>query len=423
MAEPTSRSGESHPFPYQEPEVTAPQYGEDLPPKPQRRSKRTWFKDGIGGERKGRVVGVIVIACVATLAVITLINSTPKRRRPSAVNQQTRQAPVRKTESVGLPTDRVEPVATNDEQDEISPETIQKAAQSAQNVQSKADLLSSSLGDHARPNEAAKRQSLGEIPAFTPPPIPGDGNNQWTPAPYHDAAMNQNRQREIESAHRAALTRASLTFVDEKEDSHPSSGQAGAVASHDDNWNLGFRAGYHLSTHLETVASTFLAGAPVIAVVDFDYSRNGATIVPAGSRVIGSMGGANATGLCRINFTSITMPNGATVPISAIGLDHHLMPLKGYVTGRHRFEQFFLAGLAGTGNVAAIWSSSSGSLSEADLLKLQAANSFGAAAGQQISDLQEEVQKNLVVTLPAGTQVEVLFTDQQRNSGSGKSQQ
>jgi hypothetical protein len=49
-----------------------------------------------------------------------------------------------------------------------------------------------------------------------------------------------------------------------------------------------------------------------------------------------------------------------------------------------------------------------GSLSEADMMRNQTAQNMGQAADTQIQQL--EVSQHLIVTVPAGTQVEVTFT-------------
>ena len=96
------------------------------------------------------------------------------------------------------------------------------------------------------------------------------------------------------------------------------------------------------------------------------------------------------------------------------------MPLKGYVTGRHEIEQFLLAALAGMGSTAAVFAGNNvnGQITEADLMKMQAANAAGNSISNYTSDLQQRVSQSLVVTVPAGIQVEAMFTNEDRSTNA-----
>jgi ABC-type methionine transport system permease subunit len=84
-------------------------------------------------------------------------------------------------------------------------------------------------------------------------------------------------------------------------------------------------------------------------------------------------------------------------------------PLKGAVTGRNRGKQFALAALSGLGSTAAMFAGNnvSGTLSEADLIRAQAAQNVGQAADSQIQQLA--VTEHMIVSVAAGTQVQVTF--------------
>jgi type IV secretory pathway VirB10-like protein len=167
------------------------------------------------------------------------------------------------------------------------------------------------------------------------------------------------------------------------------------------------------------LVATTATKAPVIGVVDYDYRRNGIVIIPAGSRVIGEIEQASSTGIVGIHFNSIHLPNGEDISISAIGLDQRMSALKGTVTGRNRGKQFLLAALSGLGSTTAMFAGNnvSGSLSEADMMRAQAAQNMGQAADTQIQQLG--VSEHLIVTVPAGTQVQMMFTEpSKKKSGS-----
>jgi hypothetical protein len=353
-----------------------------------------------------------VFAAIGVVLMFVLIQTAPKKRAVAKAGAQQQQRAPQQTNS--LPTDnaQTQQQGLNSSDESMTPDKIQRSTQ---------------LGPHPQGNPAGENQptengaqhnngGLGQIPAFSPPPVPGSG--QWTPPAYNAGSTNSGYAeavKAVDKARREALTKASMTYVDEpRSQVHLADQEAGksqgTLATIN---NLGYQPGYHMATHLETVASTAVS-APVITVVDFDYQRDGITIVPAGSRLIGTMGASSSTGIVNLHFHSIRMPNGSTVSISAVGLSHQLMALKGIVMGRHVVEQFLMASLAGVGSTAAIFAGNNvnGQLSEADMLRSQAANNMGSNIDSQISTLQQSVSQSLVVTLPAGTEVEVMFTSE-----------
>ncbi len=296
----------------------------------------------------------------------------------------------------------------------MTPDKIQRSTQLRSHPHGNTSGEDQATGIGAQHNN----ERLEQIPAFSPPPLPGSGTGQWTPQEYNAGSPSSGSaetMKVIAMLRREALTKASLTYVDEPHNqvhvAEQGSGKPQEAVSTVNN--LGYQPGYHLATHLETVVSTAVA-APVIAVVDFDYQRDGITIVPAGSRLIGTMGASSSTGVINLHFNGIRMPNGNTISISAVGLNHQLMALKGIVTGKHVVEQFLMASLAGVGSTAAIYAGNNvnGQLTEADMLRTQAASNMGSNIDNQISTLQQSVSQSLVVTLPAGTEVEAMFTSE-----------
>ena len=212
----------------------------------------------------------------------------------------------------------------------------------------------------------------------------------------------------------AQVSKPSLTFVlGTPTSANPTESAHLATSDELPISNFGYQPGYHIVSHLESVATT-ATKAPVIAVVDYDYRRNGVTLIPAGSRVIGEIEQATSTGIVGIRFTSIHLPDGEDVPISAVALDQRMGPLKGAVTGRNRGKQFLLSALSGIGSTAALVagnSNMSGAYSESDMIRGQVAMNIGTATDMQIQQLQ--VSEHLVVSVPAGTQVQVTFISQQ----------
>ena len=87
--------------------------------------------------------------------------------------------------------------------------------------------------------------------------------------------------------------------------------------------NLGLAPGYHVAARLESMATTAVH-APVTAVVEYNYERDGAVLIPAGSRVVGKISQADPSGLVNITFSSIEFPGGENVAIDAVAADMSL---------------------------------------------------------------------------------------------------
>ncbi len=393
-----------------DPENTPPEQGTEPQVQPKINSKRSIFGGlPVGG---GKMSMIVLFCAIGAVLMFVLIQTAPKKHMVAKAGQrqqQQRTAP----QTASLPTERAPTPqqGLNSSDESMTPDKIQRSTQLGPHPQASSEGENRGAGQREQHNNS-KNDNLGQIPVFSPPPIPGSG--QWTPPAYNSGSSNSGyveTMKEVAKARREALTKASMTYVAEPlKQVHLSDQEAGKGTQATVN-NLGYQPGYHLATHLETVASTGVT-APVIAVVDFDYQRDGITIVPAGARLIGSMGASSSTGIVNLHFNSIRMPNGKTVTISAVGLNHHLMALKGTVTGRHVVQQFLMASLAGVGSTAAIFAGNNvnGQLSESDMLRSQAATNMGSNIDSQISTLQQSVSQSLVVTLPAGTEVEVMFT-------------
>jgi hypothetical protein len=418
--------------PYPEPDDVVPELGADPAAGGAEtiKAKSPSERGLMGGLKGGSSTAMLVFAGVALVIIAGFIifgkmmPSKPKVvKRPRVVQQQ--QGPVNQ-----LPNG---PVADpeqglNPSNDEMTADAVQGTAKHAPKLQS-GNSVGPSPGPQGKTGEPSRTSQisgdLSQIQPINPPPVPGAGS-QWTPQQYNGSpigggppiqGISAANQQQISNSRREALTKTSMTYVDQTPEKAQTAGANASAAEAEiaaANQNFGYRPGYHLSAHLETVASTAIV-MPVIAVVDFDYQRNGVTVIPAGSRVFGTMGASNSTGLVNMHFTEIRLPRSNTaVSVSAIGLDHQLMPIKGYVTGRHQIEQFLLATLAGLGSTAAVFAGNNvnGTLTEADLMKQSAVNSASNSVNQEIGNIQNTVSDNLVVTVPAGIQVEVMFISQ-----------
>ena len=88
-----------------------------------------------------------------------------------------------------------------------------------------------------------------------------------------------------------------------------------------------------LRARLESAASTAVR-TPVLAVIEYNYEREGEIIVPAGAKAVGYIRNGDRSGYVDVQFDSLLMPDGAVVPLEAAATDLDLRPLKGKVEGQ-----------------------------------------------------------------------------------------
>jgi hypothetical protein len=164
-------------------------------------------------------------------------------------------------------------------------------------------------------------------------------------------------------------------------------------------------AGTRLVARLEAPVSSGVA-APVVAVIEYNYERDGEIVVPAGARALGRLQQSNRSGYMSLHFATLEMPDGDTEKIDAgaMGLDYK--PLKGDVTGRNRGGRFLVESLTGLGTMATyLVGYNSGSFnapfSSSALLREQLASNVGLAGQNELN--QAALNQNIIVTLPGST--------------------
>ncbi|MFL6302143.1 MAG: hypothetical protein ACJ72H_01265 [Candidatus Sulfotelmatobacter sp.] len=170
---------------------------------------------------------------------------------------------------------------------------------------------------------------------------------------------------------------------------------------------LGLATGTRLRARLESAASTAVR-APVLAVIEYNYEQGGEIIVPAGAKAIGHIRQANRSGYVDLQFDSLLMPDGASVPIdaSATGLD--LRPLKGKVEGKNTGKNVFVRSLSGIGQAGSLFlgqGSLNRPLGESDLMRERVAGNIGETGDEELSRLA--VNQQIVVTVSAGVPIYV----------------
>jgi Bacterial conjugation TrbI-like protein len=184
-----------------------------------------------------------------------------------------------------------------------------------------------------------------------------------------------------------SLAKSSLVFVRTAESPIPS---APAVAKQEDASVQILPAGTRLVARLETPVSSAIQ-SPVIAAIECNYIKEGAVVIPAGSKVFGKLASANENGFVGIRFYRIQFPDDTTVPIEANAMDLDFKPIKGVVTGKNSGRKFLVRAVTGAGTMAAQFAGTGNSLndpiSQEMLLRQRLAQNVGMAGEQQLSDL------------------------------------
>ena len=163
-------------------------------------------------------------------------------------------------------------------------------------------------------------------------------------------------------------------------------------------------AGTRLVARLQTAVSTAVK-APVVAVIETHYERDGEIVLPAGTKAFGELETGTRSGYVGIRFHTLQMPDGSTATIEAGAMSLNFGPLKGQVTGRNRGKQFLARALTGVGTVAAFAVGHPGGLTgpidNSILLRDRISQNIGMAGEQEVMNLA--YSEEIVVTVPGNT--------------------
>ena len=252
----------------------------------------------------------------------------------------------------------------------------------------------------AQPNGAG---TLGAIPPF------GD---KWQPPPY-EAGSTASETSEESKGEREAMDKPSLMYVRKI-----SASPIGPLTLNEatPELGLGLTTGTRLRARLDSAASTAVR-APVLAVIEYNYEQGGEIIVPAGAKAVGHIREANRSGYVDLEFDSLLMPDGASVPIEAAATGLDLRPLKGKVQGKNTGKNVLVRSLSGVGQAGSLFlgqGSLNQPLSESDLLRERTASNIGETGDEEISRLA--VNQQIVVTVPAGAPIYVVLQETARSS-------
>ena len=363
---------------------------------------------GSGGGNLAKMLIVLGAIAVLGIGMVAFLSTkgTLKRRLPAEANKPN----LGQSQTAGLggnllPNNEVKPTPNGAQEPGTVDATDIERTKSPENPQA---LSQKGIG--ANPSHNPK--TLGEVGKFNEPNTTPNAESRWTPPPYgsEDSANQQAEKRIVD-----ALDAPSLVFT-AQEQSALRSESVNAVQA---PVNLGLVPGYHVAARLESMATTAVH-APVVAVIEYNYERDGEVIIPAGTRAVGKITQADPSGLVNIEFSSLEYPDGSSVPIDAVAANTNLQAIKGKVTGRQRGKNILVRSLSGIGETAAMIvgaPSVNSSFSENDLLRMQVANNIGNAGDEQI--MQMLTLEHIVVSVPAGTEIYIVFEKSAGANSSG----
>jgi hypothetical protein len=250
-----------------------------------------------------------------------------------------------------------------------------------------------------KPSQTGQTNAAGTLGSIAP-----FGDQAWQAPPYHPGSSVE--VSGPDKAEQEAMEKSSLIYV-QKVSAASTSAHAvnGTVAEP----GLDLAIGTRLRARLESAASTAVR-APVLAVIEYNYERDGEIVVPAGAKAVGHIRDASRSGYVDIQFDSLLMPDGASVPIEAGATDLDLRPLKGRVEGKDTGKNVLVRSLSGIGQAGSMLigqGSLNQPLNESDLMRERVSSNIGEAGDEEISRLA--MTQHIVVTVSAGVPIYVVL--------------
>jgi hypothetical protein len=263
------------------------------------------------------------------------------------------------------------------------------------------DLQRTATKPPAGTKVASGAGALGSIPPF------GD-QQPWQAPPYQPGSGAGAETPDLGKAEREAMEKSSLIYV-RNVSANSGSAQAREINSPAPELGLGLVTGTRFRARLESAASTAVR-TPVLAVIEYNYERDGEIIVPAGAKAAGHIRNGDRSGYVDIQFDSLLMPDGAVVPIEAAATSLDLRPLKGKVEGKNTGKNVLVRSLSGIGQAGSMLvgqGSLNQPLSESDLMRERVSNNVGEAGDEEVSRLA--ITQHIVVTISADTPIYVVL--------------
>jgi hypothetical protein len=345
------------------------------------------------------VLGAVIVFGIGMLVLLSTKGTTKKKTAAEAATPSLGRVAGPTAPGDLIPSDKVKP----------SPDETKKGGtvEAADIEKTKAPKVAQAQAATTQSAQTGGKR-LSQVAKFEEPDTTPNGSPKWAPPPYNGG---QNEQQSLKKDEEA-LNQPSLVFT-----AHVQSNgglRSESRTSQQSVNNLGLAPGYHVAARLESMASTAVH-APVTAVIEYNYERDGAMLIPAGSRVVGKITQADPSGFVNITFSSIEFPEGEPAQIDAVAADMSLQAIKGKVTGKQSGKSMLMRSLSGLGETAAMIvgaPSANSAFSEDDLLRMRVADNIGNAGDQQI--MQMMTMQHIVVSVSAGTEIYVIFEKAQQ---------
>jgi hypothetical protein len=172
--------------------------------------------------------------------------------------------------------------------------------------------------------------------------------------------------------------------------------------------------GSRLVARLQTAVSSAVK-TPAIAVIEYNYERDGEIVIPAGTKAIGQLAQANQNGQVGLRFTGLEMRDGGTESIEGSGVSLDYGPLKGVVNARNGAKRALVRSMTGIGTVAASlvggrgFGGLTGPIDQSVLLRERIASNIGLAGEQELMAMA--YTQNVVVMLPGNTRFYIVLQE------------
>jgi len=364
---------------------------------------------------KSKSLFLLVGAVVLILLILFSVLSSPQKakkldtgRRPRTPDLGRRATPGQENAQPGSVTPMLNAQMNGDQRmsnGDVTPEDVGRTARLGMG-QSHAAMPAAALSQGIPEKKSQQQYALDRIQfASAPAQQPGYGvapAYQQAPVPLTGTKTNESDE----------LRKPSLVFIRAAESSPVRVPAAPPTVAQEQAAVLDILPpGTRLVARLESAVSTAVK-EPVIAVIEYNYERDGEIIVPAGAKAVGQLRQAGRSGYVDIKFDTLEMPDGTTEKIEGVAMDLKFGPLKGDVGGKRTGTKFLVRSLTGVGTVAAYLVGGGGTgfngpLSESALLRERIANNAGMAGDQELNDLG--FNQNIVVTVPGNTRFYIVL--------------
>ena len=325
----------------------------------------------------------------------------PSLGRPESSTQQTGAS------GSAVPLLSADPTSVDPNGDQLSSEDILATSRRGQSGQPQQQ--------EKQPAKGPDQYALSNAPTFTDPALDAyrRQNHVYTPPPPAQPPPAPAAQPANDSE---GLKKASLVYVRNTTSatvtnaSHVAAGTQQVLIERKRNGLL--PTGSRLVARLQTAVSSAVK-TPVIAVIEYNYEREGEIVIPAGTKAIGQLTQANQNGHVGLRFTSLQMPDGNMENIEGSGVTLDYGPLKGTVNGQNRTKRALVRSLTGVGSMATYLVGGSGGLTgpvdQSVLLRERIASNIGLAGEQELMGLA--YNQNIVVTLAGNTRFYIVLNE------------